>query len=205
MTTNAGSPLKGPALAPDAHDARMKDDPASDDMLVLVDGLDRPIGSATKLQAHVQCQLHRAFSVVLTRVGPEGIEILLSQRAFGKYHSGGLWANSCCSHPRVGEELLDAANRRVYEELGCEAIGLREIASFVYRATFDDGLSEHEYDHVIIGRFAGELAPDLQEVGDVRWVGIDELALELAEKPEVFCAWAPMVLSIAMAYLTRKR
>ena len=182
----------------------MGDDPAYDDLLVLVDGLDRPIGSATKLQAHVRGQLHRAFSVVLTREGADGVEVLLSQRATGKYHSGGLWANSCCSHPRVGEELLEAAARRIHEELGCNASELQEIASFAYRAVFANGLCEHEYDHVIMGRFEGALSPDPQEVSDVRWVAADRLALELAESPETFCAWAPMVLSLALAWLARE-
>ena len=179
----------------------MVQDPSRDDMLILVDGLDRPIGTATKLEAHVNGSLHRAFSVVLAREGEHGIEILLAQRAAHKYHSGGLWANSCCSHPRVGEEVASAAYRRVREELGCEALDLREIAAFAYRAVFEGGLCEHEYDHVLIGRHAGEVAPNPDEVSAVRWVELDALANELASSPEHFAAWAPMVLSLAMARL----
>ena len=185
----------------DAHN-HFAEDAARDDLLVLVDGLDREIGTASKIQAHVEGLLHRAFSVVLVRNGDSGVELLLSRRAEGKYHSSGLWANSCCSHPRAGEALLDAACRRVREELGCEAVDLHEIGAFAYRAEFESGLSEHEYDHVILGRFAGSLSLDPTEVGETRWIGIDALAAELAEHPKHFSAWAPMVLSISMSHLT---
>ena len=178
-------------------------DPARADLLVLVDGLDRERGVATKEDAHVKGLLHRAFSVVLIRETAEGPELLLSQRAAGKYHSAGLWANSCCSHPRAGEELLDAAYRRVHEELGCESRDLCEIGAFAYRAPFESGLVEHEYDHVLVGRISGTLAPDPTEVSAVRWVGVDELARDLATQPECFCAWAPMVLSLALRHLDR--
>ena len=176
----------------------LKGDPAREDMLILVDGLDREIGVATKEQTHIEGRLHRAFSVVLVRDGEAGRELLLAQRAAGKYHSAGLWANSCCSHPRVGEKTMDAAYRRVREELGCEAVELREICAFAYRAEFESGLCEHEYDHVFVGRCEGEPDPDPAEVGGVRWVGVDALASELAEAPERFAPWAPMVLTMAM-------
>lgn len=180
-----------------------KNDPSLGDQLILVDGRDRPVGTATKLDAHVQGLLHRAFSVVLVRDGADGREILLSRRAAGKYHSAGLWANSCCSHPRAGELVLEAAQRRVTEELGCEARGLEEICAFAYRAAFDNGLVEHEYDHVLIGSMEGELAPDPTEVSETRWVSFDALAAELAHEPAHFAAWAPMVLTLTMEHLTR--
>jgi len=180
-------------------DNNLKDDSARDDMLILVDGLDREIGTATKLRTHVEGLLHRAFSVVLVRDGESGLELLLAQRAEGKYHSAGLWANSCCSHPCAGERLLDAAYRRVKEELGCKAVDLREITAFAYRAEFEDGLCEYEYDHVFVGRCAGDLAPDPTEVSGVRWVSCSALAGELAEKPQQFAAWAPMVLTLALS------
>jgi isopentenyl-diphosphate delta-isomerase len=176
-------------------------DAARDDMLVLVDGLDRPLGVASKLEAHQRGLLHRAFSVVLVREGAQGLELLLASRAEGKYHSEGLWANSCCSHPRAGEELLEAAERRVGEELGCGVCDLCEVGSFVYRAVFSSGLSEHEYDHVLLGRPVGEPEPDPAEVGGLRWERLDDVAHELAEHPEHFAAWAPMVLSIALRHL----
>jgi isopentenyl-diphosphate delta-isomerase len=181
----------------------MEKDPARDDLLILVDGLDRSMGFATKQEAHVEGLLHRAFSVVLVRDGTVGPEVLLARRALGKYHSAGLWANSCCSHPRAGEKLLYAAYRRVYEELGCDAQGLREVGFFVYRAAFANGIMEHEYDHVLVGRCVGDLVLDAGEVDSVRWVGVDDLALELATHPAHFSVWSPMVLSIALAELSQ--
>lgn len=183
--------------------SRIAGDPASDDMLILVDGLDREVDVATKRRTHEEGLLHRAFSVVLVRDGGNGSELLLAQRAATKYHSGGLWANSCCSHPRAGETVLDAAYRRVCEELGCEAVGLREVTAFAYRAEFGDGLCEYEFDHVLIGGCEGAIEPDSAEVSSVRWIGFDALAAELAANPAGFAAWAPMVLSMAMAAIAQ--
>ncbi|MBQ6395926.1 MAG: isopentenyl-diphosphate Delta-isomerase [Atopobiaceae bacterium] len=173
-------------------------DPARLDELVLVDEHDQEVGTATKERVHLEGLLHRAFSVVLWREGNDGVELLLSRRAEGKYHSAGLWANSCCSHPRSDEELLDAADRRVREELGCGVRGLEEIGSFVYRVEFDNGLVEHEFDHVLVGRCVGALSPDPSEASAVRWMEAGRLAEELEREPERFCAWAPRVLRIAM-------
>lgn len=184
-------------------DEKMAADPARDDMLILVDGLDRETGAATKLQAHVDGVLHRAFSVVLVREGEEGPEVLLAKRSLLKYHSGGLWANSCCSHPRVGEGVIEAAYRRVPEELGCEAADLHEVCSFVYRAEFENGLIEHEFDHVVVGRCVGEVNPNPAEASEARWVSFDALAAELAEEPAKFAVWAPIALTLAMADVAR--
>ena len=180
-------------------------DPARDDQLILVDALDRPLGTATKEEAHRQALLHRALSVVLVREGASGCELLLSRRAEGKYHSAGLWANSVCSHPRAGEQTRVAAVRRVPEEIGCEAQGLVEVGAFCYRAVFPEGLTEFEYDHVFVGTQRGAIVPDPYEVSEVRWVTPDEVARELAEHPDRFSAWAPMVLSLALAWLRDRR
>lgn len=178
-----------------------------EDELILVDGLDRQVGSASKARAHAEGLLHRAFSVVLVRADGR---LLLSRRAEGKYHSGGLWANSCCSHPRVGEAVPDAAERRVREELGCGVAPgtLREIGAYVYRAVFANGLVEYEYDHVLLARIdavAGDedaaLAPDPAEVGETRWISPAGLAAELAARPEAFAAWASGVLAMALREL----
>jgi len=177
---------------------RLAQDPAKDDQLILVDGQDREMGTATKAQAHLQGMLHRAFSVVLWRDGTDGPEVLLARRAAAKYHSAGLWANSCCSHPRAGEELLAAAYRRVSEELGCTVDHLEEIGSFAYRAEFTNGLTEYEYDHVLLGQYAGAVSPDPNEADTVRWIGLDGLADELVKEPEHFAAWAYMVLTMVM-------
>jgi len=179
-------------------DAKRAADSASEDMLILVDGADREIGTDTKWNTHVEGKLHRAFSVVLMRDGEAGPELLLVKRSLAKYHSGGLWANSCCSHPRVGEEVIEAAYRRVPEELGCNVSDLREVCAFVYRAEFDNGLCEYEYDHVLLGRMEGELDLNPEEASEARWVSFDELAVELAEKPRQFAAWAPMVFTLVM-------
>lgn len=178
----------------------LANDPARNDRLILTDASDRSIGTATKEQAHRQGLLHRAFSVLLFRETETGREYLLSRRATEKYHSAGLWANSCCSHPREAETVLSAAENRVSEELGCTAKGLTEIGRFVYRAAFPNGLIEYESDHVLIGRFAGILKPDPSEVSETRWVHAEELNGLLVEKPEQFAPWAFTVLSMALAY-----
>lgn len=177
---------------------RMAADPAKDDLLVLTDLLDRQTGTATKDRAHRSGLLHRAFSVMLYRENGDSREYLLARRAGGKYHSAGLWANSCCSHPRCGEETLAAARSRVRRELGCEAAGLKEIGAFVYRAVFPDGLCEYEFDHVLIGRMEGELNPDPEEVSETRWVSAEALASLPAEAPDQFAPWAFTVFSMIL-------
>lgn len=182
----------------------METDSARNDELILVDGSDKQIATATKLQAHVDGLLHRAFSVLLVREGADGLELLLAKRSKMKYHSADLWANSCCSHPRAGEGTIDAAYRRVHEELGCEAQNLREIAAFAYRAVFDNGITEYEYDHVLVGTFAGALDLDPNEVSETRWVRPDELVQELVEQPDHFAAWAYTVFTLVMQNLETK-
>ena len=182
------------AGCPDA----MAIDPAKDDLLILTDVLDRQIGTATKERAHREGLLHRAFSAVLYRDGEDGRRYLLSKRATGKYHSAGLWANSCCSHPRDGEDTAESACARVRAELGCGILEPAGIGSFVYRAVFPDGLVEYEFDHVLIGRIDGEPEPDPAEVAGLRWVTAGELEALLADEPESFAPWAFNVLSLAL-------
>ena len=177
---------------------RMALDPAREDLLILTDLSDRQTGTATKEQAHRSGLLHRAFSVVLYRAAGDTREYLLSRRAEGKYHSAGLWANSCCSHPRSGENTAEAALARVREELGCGVRDLEEIGSFVYRAVFPDGLCEYEYDHVLLGRAEGALNPDPAEVGGIRWVTAEELSSLAAASPDQFAPWAFTVFSLVL-------
>jgi isopentenyl-diphosphate delta-isomerase len=169
-----------------------------DDLLVLVDVLDQPVGQAEKLDCHRRHLLHRAFSVFLWRHVDGRTQLLLQRRALGKYHSGGLWANSCCSHPRVGESLPQAVERRLAQELGVTGVICHEVGSFVYYAPFANGLAEYEYDHVMVGEYDGDVRPNPDEVMDVRWAFADDLAGELARDPGSFAAWfitaAPMVL-----------
>lgn len=173
-------------------------DPAKEDLLILTDMLDRQTGTATKEQAHRSGLLHRAFSVVLYRDAGDTREYLISRRADGKYHSAGLWANSCCSHPRSGEGVTEAARSRVRQELGCGVSDLDEIGAFVYRAVFPDGLCEYEYDHVLLGRPAGIPDPDPAEISETRWVTAEVLSSLMAAHPEQFAPWAFTVFSIVM-------
>ena len=162
-----------------------------EELVLLVDAHDNVIGEAPKLQAHRDGVLHRAISVfIFDRDG----RILLQQRAAGKYHSAGLWSNASCTHPRPGEEAIDAARRRLQEEMGIDA-DLDFRFSFLYRAELDSGLTEHEVDHVFTGTTTEEPRPDPAEVGAWRWVEPDDLARELASSPDHFSAWFPLALS----------
>lgn len=167
----------------------------TEEKLIWVDLMDHEIGYGEKLETHQKNILHRAFSVFLYSKG----KILIQQREKHKYHSGELWANSCCSHPRKGEELLEAAYRRVKEELGIKENNykLQEIDSFIYFQSYGN-LSEYEFDHVIVGEYSGEIIPNPEEIQDYRWISYDNLEKELLETPEKFSAWfliaAPKVL-----------
>lgn len=159
----------------------------AEDELVLVDENDRCIGSLPKQKAHENGGvLHRAFSIFIF---DSNQRMLLQLRGAHKYHFGGRWTNACCSHPRKGEELLDAAHRRLREELGFD-VPLQELFSFIYRAHDErSGLTEHEFDHVFVGEFNGELQPDHNEVDDVKWLSLAELRADLRRYPENYTAW----------------
>jgi isopentenyl-diphosphate delta-isomerase len=161
-----------------------------DDRVVLVDEHDVEIGTAPKLEAHRSGTLHRAFSVfVFDGAG----QILLQKRAAHKYHSGGLWTNACCSHPRPGEDVLDAAHRRLREEMGFDC-PLQPLFSFVYHAPFPNGLTEHELDHVFVGRFEGQPRPDPEEADDWRWADSAQVLESIAREPESYSAWFRLAL-----------
>jgi len=153
--------------------------------VILVRPDDSPIGSEEKLRAHRTGALHRAFSVFLFR--PDGA-VLLQRRAASKYHSGGLWSNTCCSHPLPGEATGRAAQRRLLEEMGIEC-DLSAAFAFVYRADVGGGLMEHEYDHVFLGSWDGAPRPDPREVAEWRWTRPEEVRRELAQRPHRFTAW----------------
>jgi len=156
-----------------------------EESVVLVDEYDREIGQRAKLEAHRLGLLHRALSVVV--FDPEG-RMLLQRRAFDKYHSPGLWTNACCSHPRPGETPVDAARRRSREELGLD-LEVRFVLSFVYRAEFDNGLTEHEFDHVFVAQSDALPWPEPAEVAEVCWVERTELLDWMKTEPEAFTAW----------------
>jgi len=153
--------------------------------VVLVDNNDNAIGTMEKQQAHVEGVLHRAFSIFIFN---SENKLLLQKRASSKYHCGGLWTNSCCSHPRENELILDAANRRLQEEMGmqCE---LKPLFNFIYKAEFENGLTEHEYDHVFAGQ--SDQIPELntEEVEDYRYIGLEELQTEIKVSPQNFTPW----------------
>lgn len=160
-----------------------------EEVVILVDEHDRQIGLAKKLYAHEKGLLHRAFSIFVFKDTIDGKKLLLQQRDVKKYHAGGLWTNTCCSHPRDGESVLAAGRRRLQEELGF-CLELEQIGSFCYRANFSNGLIEHEYDHVLIGNYNNEAIncnPD--EVQDFAWVSINEFEEKLSSTPAEFTPW----------------
>jgi len=159
------------------------------EMVILVDENDQVLGQEEKLRAHELGLLHRAFSVFLFRKNGPQTELLLQQRHPLKYHAGGLWSNSCCSHPRLGEDIVAAGERRLREELGIQA-ELEAVGRFQYRAEFPNGLIEHELDYLLIGWDDGlEFTPNPLEVSNTRWQELGSLQQELDEYPERFTPW----------------
>lgn len=165
------------------------------DHIILVDENDNEIGTADKLEAHQKKILHRALSILIFNLKGE---MLLQQRASTKYHSPLLWSNACCTHPRPGESVFDAANRRLEEELGfvCD---LEEIASFVYQAEVGAGLFEYELDHILIGSFDGQIRFNSEEVIDVRWISPEALADQICRKPGQYTEWFKIIFMRFMA------
>ena len=175
-----------------------------EDILIWVNENDEEIGSGPKLETHRLKQLHRAFSLFL--FDPDTNRILIQQRAHGKYHSGGLWANSCCSHPRKGETLAEAVPRRAQQELGILAEGAEELGSFVYFKDFGE-LAEHEVDHVFLCDLPETtvLHPDPEEIAELRWVEVSALERETREHPERFSAWFCPAFSFVLKALKKRK
>ncbi|HMU46651.1 MAG TPA: isopentenyl-diphosphate Delta-isomerase [Chitinophagaceae bacterium] len=153
--------------------------------VILVDENDKMIGALEKMEAHRRGILHRAFSIFI--FNSEG-EMLLQRRAREKYHSGGLWTNACCSHPVPGEEVEDAACRRLQEELGFST-HLKKIFDFRYKAEFENGLTENEFDHVFVGNYDGEINHNKDEVMGVKYMGLDKIDSDLSLNPDHYTAW----------------
>jgi len=153
--------------------------------VILVDENDKETGTSEKMAAHIKGELHRAFSVFL--IDDEG-RILLQRRNKQKYHCGGLWTNSCCSHPSPGETVETAASRRMQEELGIEA-SAHEVGSFVYRSVFENGLTEYEFDHVLVSYYSGSFDFNVDEIEAFRYISFDNLERELCEQPDKFTPW----------------
>lgn len=161
-------------------------------LLILVDENDQPAGTMEKLEAHQKAMLHRAFSVLISN---SRNELLIHQRAAGKYHSAGLWTNTCCSHPMPGEDTESAAHRRLQEEMGFDC-GLKHQFHFIYKTELDNQLTEHELDHVFTGVFDGIPHPDPQEVSAYRWISREDLEAEMTAAPEKFTYWFKEIMKI---------
>ena len=169
------------------------------DRIVKVDEHDNEIGEIEKIEAHKAPILHRAFSVFIIN---DKNEMLIQQRAFNKYHSGGLWANACCSHPRVGEEVISSAKERMKDEIGvsCE---LKELFTFIYETKFSDNLYEHELDHVLLGHHNGPFVMNKEEVNDLKWISYKELAKDLEKHPDKYASWFKIAAPKVLKYLNK--
>ena len=160
-------------------------------MVILVDENDNPVGTMPKMEAHEKAMLHRAFSVFILNANDE---VLLQQRANDKYHSAGLWTNTCCSHPHPGEDTLGAARRRLKEEMGMEA-DLQFVFKFMYKAPFDNLLSEHEIDHVFIGKTDQLPVINPEEVASYKYMKPEEIKLDMEQNPQSYTVWFRIIFN----------
>ena len=160
-----------------------------EEKVILVNERDEQIGLMPKMEAHEKALLHRAFSVFVFN---DNNELMIQQRALGKYHSPGLWTNTCCSHQREGESNIEAGKRRLQEEMGFST-ELNDTISFIYKAPFDNGLTEHEFDHILVGYFNGE--PDLnpEEVHAWKWMSLEELKADMEKQPQLYTEWFKII------------
>ena len=167
--------------------------------VILVDENDNQVGVMPKLEAHQKGLLHRAFSVFIFN---SKYELLLQKRASSKYHSGGLWTNTCCSHPREGEEILDAANRRLIEEMGIET-SLRKVHDFIYKAELDNDLTEHEFDHVLYGIYNEDPIINKDEADDFKWIDMDSLNEDIKTNGDNYTIWFKIAFEYFYNYLKK--
>ena len=168
-----------------------------EEQVILVNEHDEPIGLMNKLEAHEKAVLHRAFSVFVLN---SNNEIMLQQRAHQKYHSPLLWTNTCCSHQRDGETNIEAGSRRLYEEMGFKT-ELKELFNFIYKAPFDNGLTEHELDHVMIGYFNEDPQINPEEAESWKWMCIEEVKNDMFLHPEIYTVWFKIIFDEFYHYL----
>lgn len=161
----------------------------TEEKVVLVNDNDEQIGLMPKMEAHEKGLLHRAFSVFVFN---DRNELMLQQRAMHKYHSPGLWTNTCCSHQREGETNVEAGIRRLQEEMGFTTT-LDETISFIYKAPFDNGLTEHEYDHILVGKFEDKPAINPQEVEDWKWMKLEDVKNDIENNPTLYTVWFKII------------
>lgn len=160
-----------------------------EEQVILVDTDDNPIGTMNKMEAHEKAVLHRAFSVFILN---DKNEVMLQQRAAHKYHSPLLWTNTCCSHQRVGETNIEAGKRRLFEEMGFTA-ELKELFHFIYKAPFDNGLTEHELDHVMIGYSNQNPVINPEEVESWKWMSIEAIKADMMGNPNAYTVWFKII------------
>ena len=165
--------------------------------IILVNERDEPIGTMGKMEAHQQALLHRAFSVFIFN---EKGEMLLQKRSAEKYHSGGLWTNACCSHPKPGESLIEAAEKRLKEEMGFKA-NMKKAFDFIYKASFENGLTEYEFDHVFIGYYNGPIHPERIEVSDYCFMSVEDILKAIESHPRRFTVWFKIAFPKVEEYL----
>ena len=161
----------------------------NEERVILVNENDEPIGLMPKMEAHEKALLHRAFSVFIFN---DKNELMLQQRALDKYHSPGLWTNTCCSHQREGESNIQAGKRRLQEEMGF-VVDLEESISFIYKAPFDNGLTEHEFDHIMIGKYNGTPNINPNEVADWKWMDLEAVKNDMVLHPELYTEWFKII------------
>tara|TARA_R110001632_G_scaffold124451_2_gene237387 strand:+ start:31575 stop:32093 length:519 start_codon:yes stop_codon:yes gene_type:complete len=169
-----------------------------EEKVILVDEQDNQLGLMPKMEAHEKAVLHRAFSVFIFN---ENRELMLQQRAAHKYHSPLLWTNTCCSHQRDGESNIEAGKRRLDEEMGFST-DLKEVFSFVYKAPFDNGLTEHELDHVMVGDYNGEPKINPEEVESYKWMTLDAVKNDIETNPDNYTAWFKIIFKESYSKLT---
>jgi isopentenyl-diphosphate delta-isomerase len=167
--------------------------------VILVNEQDEQVGTMEKMEAHRKAVLHRAFSVFI--FNNKG-EMLLQQRAFGKYHSGGLWTNACCGHPAPGELTAEAATRRLKEEMGFTT-ELHELFDFTYRHAFDNGLTEYEFDHVFTGTWDALILPAPEEVNDHCFISLEEIRQSMTANPQQYTVWFRIVYPRVEAWVRK--
>ena len=168
-----------------------------EEQVILVNENDEPIGLMNKMEAHEKAVLHRAFSVFVLN---DNNEVMLQQRAHHKYHSPLLWTNTCCSHQRAGETNIEAGKRRLFEEMGFE-VELKELFHFIYKAPFDNGLTEHELDHVMIGYYNGEPIINDDEVESWKWMKIEEIKDDMIQNPAIYTVWFKIIFDQFYHYI----
>jgi len=168
--------------------------------VILVNEKNEKIGLMPKMEAHEKAVLHRAFSVFIFN---DNDELMLQQRAHSKYHSPGLWTNTCCSHQRDGETNIEAGTRRLQEEMGFVTT-LKEAGSFIYKAPFDNGLTEHEYDHIMVGHYNDDPIINTDEVASFKWMLLSDVKADIDCQPENYTEWFKIIFDKFYDYINIK-